>query len=71
MSFNISITDDNIVEGNESFSLVITPESLPYFVSRGIPGVAVVIIMNDDGKQFCISSSNYYGHCRVYSVLLV
>ena len=49
--FDISITDDNILETNESFSLAITPESLPYLVSRGIPGKVLVTIINNDGKQ--------------------
>ena len=56
VSFDISITDDNILEINESFNLVITPESLPFLVSRGIPGMVLVTIMNNDGKQLAKSS---------------
>ena len=33
------------------FRLFIIPESLPYLFSRGNPGTAVVIILNDDGKK--------------------
>ena len=49
-SFNISITDDNVLEENETFRLVITPESLPNLVSRGISATTTVIIKNDDGQ---------------------
>ena len=50
-SFDISITDDNVVENDEVFSLAIMPESLPYLVSRGNPSVAMVTIVSDDGKS--------------------
>ena len=51
VSFDISITDDGVVEYDEIFSLAIAPESLPYLVSRGNPGVAMVTIVSDDGKS--------------------
>ena len=51
VSFNITIIDNNVVEDNKIFSLTIAPESLPYLVSRGNPGVAMVTIVNDDGKS--------------------
>ena len=38
------------------FRLFIIPESLPYFFSRGNPGTAVVIILNDDGKKFLLKT---------------
>ena len=50
-SFDISITDDGLVEDDESFRVAITSESLPYLVSRGNPGVAMVTIVSDDGKS--------------------
>ena len=50
VSFDISITDDGVVEDDEIFRLDIAPESLPYLVSRGNPGVAMVTIVSDDGK---------------------
>ena len=49
VSFYIPIIDDNVVEDDEIFNLAITPESLPYLVSRGNPSVAMVTIVNDDG----------------------
>ena len=50
MPFDVSITIDNVLEGNETFKLFIVPESIPYFFSRGNPGSASVIIMNEDGR---------------------
>ena len=51
VSFYISVTDDGVVEDDETFRLAIMPESLPYLVSRGNPGVAMVTIVSDDGKS--------------------
>ena len=51
VSFDIPITDNNVVEEDKIFRLAIAPESLPYLVSRGNPGVAMVTIVNDDGKS--------------------
>ena len=46
VSFNISITNDNIVEGNENFTLSIVPSILQV----GKPSQAVVTIIEDDSK---------------------
>ena len=51
VSFNIQITDNDIVEDDKIFSVAISPESLPYLVSRGNPGEAMVTIVSDDGKS--------------------
>ena len=51
VSFDISITDDDLVEDDEILRLAIMPESLPYLVSRGNPGVAMITIVSDDGKS--------------------
>ena len=64
-SFDISITDDGVVEDDKNFSLAITPESLPYLVSRGNPGVAIVTIVSDDGK------SSVLVKIRTNSVLII
>lgn len=45
-SFYITITNDNIVEGNENFSLVIDSSS----TSAGVTDEAAVTIVDDDGK---------------------
>ena len=50
VSFNISIIDDNVLEGNENFVLTINPSSLPNDVNVGNPHQAVVIIVDNDGE---------------------
>ena len=50
VTFNISITDNGIFEGNESFTLDINSVFLPDDVTIGDPGQATVIIIDDDGK---------------------
>ena len=47
-TFNVPITDDMILEGNENFMLTIN-QTLPTNVTRGTPNEATVIIY-DDGK---------------------
>ena len=49
-TFNISINDDDEVEGDEDFTLTINGTSLPTNVTRGTTGEATVTIVNDDGK---------------------
>ena len=49
-TFNVPITDDTILEGDENFMLTIDPSSLPNDVTRGNPGEATVNIVDDDGK---------------------
>lgn len=46
VSFNISITDDYTVEGNENFTLSIVSSILRV----GEPSQAIVTIVEDDGK---------------------
>ena len=48
--FNISITDDNIYEGDENFMITIDPSTLPDDVSVGNPGEATVTIGDDDSE---------------------
>ena len=47
--FNVPITDDIILEGNEDFMLTIDP-SLPSGVSVGTPGQAIVYITHIECK---------------------
>ena len=47
---DVAINDDDIVEGNESFTLSIDPSSLPNSVTVGNPGNTTVIVVNDDCK---------------------
>ena len=48
--FDIPIVDDNILEDNEDFDIIIVPGSLPDDVSVGNPGRATVNIIDDDCK---------------------
>ena len=48
--FDISIVDDDILEGDENFDIVIVPGTLPDGVTRGDPGIATVTIVDDDCK---------------------
>ena len=50
VTFDVPITDDRILEGNESFMLTIDQPSLPEGVSRGGPSEATVTIVDNDGK---------------------
>ena len=50
IQFDIMINDDNIVEGSETFNLVIQRNSLPSRVTRNNPGQATVTILDDDSK---------------------
>ena len=46
--FNVSITEDNILEGNETFNLIIDSSSLPSKVIIA-NGQATVTIVDNDG----------------------
>jgi len=48
--FDVPITDDNILEGNEDFTLTIDSSLLPDGVTRGNPGSATVTIVDNDRK---------------------
>ena len=51
-SFDVAITDDNIVEvGEEDFELAINMSSLPSDVTVGILGQVTITIVDDDGKH--------------------
>ena len=48
-TFDVSISNDNILEGNENFILNINPSSPPTDVTVGNPGQATVTIV-EGGK---------------------
>ena len=52
-SFNVSINNDNILEGNETFDLTIDPSLLPDSVTVGDPGHTTVTILANDGEYNC------------------
>ena len=50
--FNITITNDDVYEGNETFNLIVNVSSLSSNVTVGDISQATITIMNDDGKQY-------------------
>ena len=50
-TFNIPITDDRILEGDEKFMLTIISSSLPTGVTRDAPSQITVTIMDDDHQN--------------------
>ena len=48
--FDVPITDDNIVEGNENCNFTIDQSSLPSDVTAGIPLQATLTVIDDDCK---------------------
>ena len=53
VSFNVSIKNDNIMEGNESFTLSINPLLLPSSVTIADHNQTTVTILANDGKYIC------------------
>ena len=47
----IPIIDDNVLEKNEDFNLIILPESLPSDIGLGKPNAAKITIIEDDSKS--------------------
>ena len=48
--FSVSIADNDILEIDKDFELVINMSSLPSSVTVGIPARVTVTIVDDDGK---------------------
>ena len=51
ISFDISILDDNILEENEDFYLIIIAESLPNDIILGDANMSRVTIVDDDSES--------------------
>ena len=49
--FDIPIINDDVLEGNEDFDIVIVQRSLPDGVTRGDPGRATVTIIVYDHRK--------------------
>ena len=50
MPFKISLTDDNILEEDENFILIISHSLLPNGVTIGDPSLTIITIMDNDRK---------------------
>ena len=55
--FDVSVTNDNILEGNETFNLHINTSSLPSSVIAGAYDQTAVTIVANDGKYKVIKCS--------------
>lgn len=60
--FNVSISNDDIFESNETFNLIIDVFSLPSNIAVGDISQAAVTILNDDGNKFIILCSLFTIH---------
>ena len=49
VTFDVTIMNDNIVENNETFTLIIRPNSLPDRISTGSIQRTTVTIVDNDG----------------------
>ena len=58
-TFNLSIVDDNIFEGTETFTLTIDSFSLPNKVSFHTGCMFIVTIVDDDGELLMLSRILY------------
>ena len=58
---SIPITDDNVFEGNENFTLTIDSTFRPSYLTIGNPGEATVTILDDDRKKLYIATKYYIG----------
>ena len=56
-TFDVPITDDMILEGNENFMLTINGTSLPDSVTPGNPDEATVTIVDDDRKYIACTDN--------------
>ena len=53
--FELTINNDSILEGNETFKITINATSLPACVNRANPYEATVIIVDDDDGNSMLS----------------
>ena len=57
--FNVSITDDDILEDNENFLLTVDLSSLPDNITASDPYQATVTIVDKDGKLTVVAEFRY------------
>ena len=48
--FNVALVNDNVVENDKNFTLIIDPLSLPHGITLGHPNQTTVIIIDDDSE---------------------
>ena len=57
MSFDVPITDDTVLEGDEKFSFAIRKHSLPSGIVRGRISRCTILIVEKNCKQLCYPCS--------------
>ena len=57
VSLNVSINNDNILEGDETFNLNIDSSSLPISVIADDPGQTTVTILANDGNHYVLTKA--------------
>ena len=68
-SFNISISDDDIFETNESFSVTIDSSSLPHrLLVQSEECMVMVTIFDDDGELFCRAMHIFKGSFALIAI---
>ena len=70
---NVTIINDKILENNEMFDLIINSSSLRTPCSRvniGVPFLATVTIVNDDGNYYCIVHT-YIKHVIIHTCAFI
>ena len=65
-TFDIPITDDNILEGDEDFMITINGTALPPGVTPGDPDEATVTITDNDRKLMSLHDANSRRHKIMY-----
>ena len=58
--FNVSITDDNILEDDENFLLTVDLSLLPDNITASDPYQATVTIVDKDGKLTVVAEFRYH-----------
>ena len=70
--FNVSITDDNVLEDDENFLLTIDTSSLPNNVTVDNPSQATVTIVDNDGMYISSNITNIVDkHLSLHMLLFV
>jgi len=69
--FDVPINDDNMLEGDENFTVSVDETSLPTGVIVGTPGWATVNIRETNGQFcYCQCAQKLHAHCCLLYMLI-